>query len=302
MSAGAATQLSGVTAAAPRRASGTGRLLLRSRLGVVGLALLSTFIVLAVIAPVIAPYDPLAQIPADALQSSSRAHLLGTDQIGRDVLSRVLVATRVSLVVGVVAALIGTLIGVPIGLLSGYIGGVVDEALMRAMDALYSFPSILLAMAVVAAIGPGALNVMIAVGITTSPVFARLVRAQVLSVREMEYVTAARSTGAAAPRLMVRHILPNVVAPVIVQASLAAGFAVLSEASLSYLGVGIRPPAPTWGGLLREGFPLISYNPWLALVPGMMISLLVLGLNFLGDALRDILDPRVRSSLTMRDH
>ena len=301
MSAQTLTTPAPVVLPTPRTHSSSFRLLLRSRLGFIGLAIVAIFVVVALAAPVLAPYGALEQIPADALQSISGTHLFGTDQLGRDVLSRTLIATRVSLLVGVIAALIGTLIGVPIGLVAGYLGGAVDEVLMRAMDALYSFPSILLAMAVVAAIGPGAQNVMLAVGITTSPVFARLVRGQVLSVREMEYITAARSTGVGAPRIMARHILPNVLAPIIVQASLAAGFAVLSEASLSYLGVGIRPPAPTWGGLLREGFPLISYNPWLAVIPGLAISLLVLGLNFLGDALRDVLDPRVRSSLAARE-
>ena len=292
---------SAVALPTPRTHTGTLRLLVRNRLGLTGLVIIVGFALVAILAPFITPYGALEQTPADALQSASGKHLFGTDQLGRDVFSRVLAATRVSLMVGVIAALIGTLIGVPIGLVAGYVGGALDEVLMRAMDALYSFPGILLAMAVVAAIGPGAQNVMLAVGVTTSPVFARLVRGQVLSVREMDYVNAARSTGAAPLRIMARHILPNVLAPIIVQASLAAGFAVLAEASLSYLGVGIRPPAPTWGGLLREGFPLLSYNPWLSLVPGLAISLLVLGLNFLGDALRDVLDPRLRSSLSLRE-
>ncbi len=284
-----------------RRRSGTLRMLTRNRLGLVGCAILASLVVVALVAPVVRPYEPLAQTASDALQSASGRHLLGTDQIGRDVFSRVLMGTRVSLAVGVIAALIGTLIGVPIGLISGYAGGKLDGMLMRAMDALYAFPSILLAMGVVAAIGPGALNVMLAVGVTTSPVFARLVRGQVLSVRESDYVRAAQSTGAGALRTIARHILPNVTAPIIVQASLAASFAVLAEASLSYLGVGIRPPSPTWGGLLREGFPLISFNPWISIVPGAAISLLVLGLNFVGDALRDVLDPRIRASAALRE-
>lgn len=301
MSAQTMTPPAPLVLASPRAHKGVVRLLFRNRLGLIGIVIIATFALVALVAPLIAPYGALQQIPADGLQSASAKHLLGTDQLGRDTLSRVLAATRVSLTVGVIAALVGTLIGVPIGLMAGYVGGAVDEVLMRAMDALYSFPSILLAMSVVAAIGPGAQNVMLAVGITTSPVFARLVRGQVLSVREMEYINAARSIGAKPLRIMARHILPNVLAPIIVQASLAAGFAVLAEASLSYLGVGIRPPAPTWGGLLREGFPLLSYNPWLSLVPGLAISLLVLGLNFLGDALRDVLDPRLRSSLAVRE-
>ena len=301
MSVQTLSSASAITLPTPRTHTGTLRLLLRNRLGLTGLVIIVGFALVAILAPFITPYGALEQTPADALQSASGKHLVGTDQLGRDVFSRVLTATRVSLMVGVIAALIGTLIGVPIGLVGGYVGGALDEVLMRAMDALYSFPGILLAMAVVAAIGPGAQNVMLAVGVTTSPVFARLVRGQVLSVREMDYVNAARSTGDAPLRIMARHILPNVLAPIIVQASLAAGFAVLAEASLSYLGVGIRPPAPTWGGLLREGFPLLSYNPWLSLVPGLAISLLVLGLNFLGDALRDVLDPRLRSSLSLRE-
>lgn len=301
MSAHSLTQPPVLALEPPRTHAGMFRLLMRSRLGMLGAIILAVFVAIALLSPVLQPHDPLAQTPSDALQSASWRHWIGTDQIGRDVLSRTLAATRVSLSVGVVAALIGALVGVPIGLMAGYAAGLWDETLMRAMDALYSFPSILLAMAVVGAIGPGAQNVMIAVGITTAPVFARLVRAQVLSVRETDYVQAARSSGARPVRIVAGHILPNVLAPVIVQTSLAAGFAVLAEASLSYLGVGIRPPQPTWGGLLREGFPLISYNPWLALVPGAAISLLVLGLNFMGDALRDVLDPRVRSSLAMRE-
>ncbi len=295
------TSPSAQPAGAVRRRGGTLRLLGRSRLGLIGLSLVAAFALLAVAAPVIVPYDPLQQTAADALQTPSRRHLLGTDQLGRDVFSRVLAATRISMSVGVVAAIVGMLIGVPIGLVSGYVGRWVDELLMRAMDALYALPSILLAMGIVAAIGPGARNLMIAVGVTASPVFARLVRGQVLSVRETEYIQAARALGAGSLRIVALHIFPNVSAPIIVQGSLAAGFAVLAEASLSFLGVGIRPPTPTWGKMLQEGFPLITFNPWLSLAPGLAISLLVLGLNFLGDALRDVLDPRLRTSLALRE-
>lgn len=284
----------------PRKRRSSLRLLLRSHVGFTGLLVVSAFIVLAIVGPEITPYGPLQQITADALQSVSAHHWLGTDQLGRDVLSRVLAGARTSIEVGLISVIIGVVVGVPIGLVAGYAGGASDEVLMRLMDALYAFPSILLALAIVAAIGPGAQNVMIAIGITTCPVFSRLVRGQVLIVREADYVQAVRAMGAAPARIMLRHILPNSAAPVIVQASLSAGFAVLAEASLSYLGVGIRPPAPTWGGMLSEGFPLVSFNPWLSVVPGLLISLLILGLNFLGDGLRDVLDPRLRSSLAMK--
>jgi len=249
---------------------------------------------LALTAPIIAPYDPFEQDYNSLLQAPSWAHPFGTDRVGRDILTRVLYGTQVSVLVGLVAVGISIAIGVPLGLLSGFMGGVVDNVIMRFMDALIAFPRLILALAIVAVLSPGVTNVMIAVGIGSMPVYARLMRSQALAIRENQYIEAAHSLGVPSMRVMYRHILPNAVSPIIVQATLGLGYAVLAEASLSFLGVGVQPPTATWGSILNQGAPLLEQAWWVAFFPGLAIFFFVLFLNLAGDALRDILDPRLR--------
>ncbi len=265
--------------------------LLRVRLAWLGLAVLAGLVCLAFAAGLISPYDPLYQSYQDVLQPPSPAHPFGTDDLGRDVLSRVIYGSRVSLEVGLISVAVALAGGVLVGLLAGYWTGRMDELLMRAMDAIAAFPSLVLALAITAALGMGIGNVMIATGIVYIPIFARLVRGLALSVRELDYVTAARGLGAGPAWTMVRHIWPNVTPPVIVQASLLVSSAIITEASLSFLGVGVRPPTPSWGSMLSQGYQYVELAPWLSIAPGLAIFLTVLGLNFLGDGLRTALDP-----------
>lgn len=250
----------------------------------------------ALLAPVIAPHDPLAVNPDNAyLPPLSPGQLLGTDELGRDLFSRVLWGARVSLPVAFVAVAVGLVAGGIIGLLSGYAGGVTDLLLMRFIDALLAFPGLILAIALVAALGPGLRNAMIAIGIVAVPTYARLVRAQVLQLKNMEFVTATRSLGAGPLRLVLRHLLPNLLNPVIVQVSLSAGFAILAEATLSFLGLGAQVPTPDWGQMINSGRTFLNNDAWLAIVPGAAISVTVFSFNWLGDSLRDALDPRLRT-------
>ena len=266
----------------------------RAPMGAAALIVILILALLASAAPLFSPYDPLAQDYNALLKGPTLAHPLGTDQIGRDLLSRIIYGTRISFAVGVVAVGLALAIGAPLGLLAGYSRGFVDELVMRVMDAIIAFPGVILALAIVAVLEPNLLNVMIAIGITSIPIFARLTRGQVLSLRERDYVIAAEGLGATDLRIMVRHILPNAISPLIVQATLGLGFAVLAEASLGFLGVGVQPPTPTWGSILNQGSPLLERAPWLSIAPGMAIFILVLAFNLLGDALRDEFDPRVR--------
>jgi len=268
--------------------------LLRVRLAGPALAIILVFTACAVFAPLLAPYGPNEQNPYAGLQDPSWSHPLGTDQPGRDVLSRLIYGSRVSLGIGVGAVLFGVVIGMPIGLVSGYLRGATDEVLMRMMDALVSFPGLILALALVAALGPSILNLIIAIGVANVPWIARVVRSQVLSIRELDYIQAARVLGGRDLRIMFVHILPNTLPPVIVQSTLGMGYAVLAEAALSFLGVGVRPPTATWGSMLQFAFGLIYIVPLLSIVPGVAIFLLVLAFNLIGDALRDVLDPRLR--------
>ncbi len=264
------------------------------------LAAAAAFVVLlflvALIAPIVAPHDPLAVNPDRAyLPPLSPGYLLGTDELGRDLFSRVLWGARVSLPVAFVAVAVGLVAGGIIGLLSGYAGGPTDLLLMRFIDALLAFPGLILAIALVAALGPGLRNAMIAIGIVAVPTYARLVRAQVLQLKNMEFVTATRSLGAGPLRLVLRHLLPNLLNPVIVQVSLSAGFAILAEATLSFLGLGAQVPTPDWGQMINSGRTFLNNDAWLAIVPGAAISVTVFSFNWLGDSLRDALDPRLRS-------
>ena len=262
------------------------------RAALLGAAYLVLLIGGALAAPAIAPYDPLKQDPGAMLSTPSRAHWLGTDDLGRDVLSRLLYGARLSLGASLMAVAIATLAGLPIGLAAGYLGGAADDALMRVIDALQAFPALILAMAISAALGPGLVNVMIAVGIVYTPRFARLVRGQVLSLREELFVEGARAAGASHLRIIARHVLPNVVAPVTVQVSIGVAFALLAETSLSFLGVGIKPPEPSWGTDVGRGYRFMRLAPWLVFIPGSVILLTTLAFNMVGDGMRDALDPR----------
>jgi peptide/nickel transport system permease protein len=260
----------------------------------IGLVVIGLMVFLALTADFLTPYDPNYQDYAMFRQAPSLDHPFGTDQVGRDVYSRVIYGTRISLLVGVIAVGIGMTAGVMTGLVSGLYGGWIDEIIMRVMDAIYAFPALVLALAITAALGTGIVNIMIAIGVVYMPSYARLVRGQVLSVREREFVIAARLLGSGPLRLMLCHIWPNVTAPIIVQASLNVSTAILTEASLSFLGLGVRPPTPSWGSSLQSGYQYLSSAPWLSIYPGIAIFVAVLAFNLFGDGLRQLLDPRLR--------
>jgi len=259
-----------------------------------GLGVVVSFVVIALFAPTLAPHDPLQTSWTEVRKAPTAAHLFGTDEIGRDVASRVIWGARASLLAGLVSVCISLSLGVPIGLLAGYVGGWVDALISRITDAMLACPFLILAIALAAFLGPSLTNAMIAIGISATPVFIRLTRAQVLSVKVEDYVEAARAVGNSHLRIALRHILPNVVAPLIVQATLAFAAAVIAEASLSFLGLGQQPPAPSWGSMLNTAKNYIDNAPWMAVWPGLSIFLLVLSFNLLGDGLRDALDPRHR--------
>jgi peptide/nickel transport system permease protein len=268
----------------------------RNRGVLVGLLFVGALFLIALLSPVISPHDPIATEPDNAyLPPLAPGHVLGTDELGRDQLSRVLWGARVSLPVALVAVAVGLVGGGVLGLVSGYAGGLTDLLLMRVVDALLAFPALILAIALVAALGPSLRNAMIAIGIVAIPVYARLVRAVVLQLKQMEFVMATRSLGASPIRLIVRHLIPNLMNPILVQVSLSAGFAILAEAVLSFLGLGAQPPTPDWGQMITTGRTFLPNDPWLAIVPGIAISITVYSFNLLGDSLRDALDPRLRS-------
>ena len=269
------------------------RRLRRNRLAVLGGVLIASLVLTAFLAPVVAPADPLKQELYERLSPPSRQHPFGTDDFGRDILSRVIYGSRISLRIGFTAVGIALMFGTMLGLSAGYWGGLVDNLIMRAMDIMLAFPSILLAIVVVAIIGPSLTNAMIAVGIVVIPQYARLVRASVLSIREQDYVQAARALGAGDMRILLVSVLPNCLAPLIVQSTLGMATAILDAAGLSFLGLGAQPPTPEWGAMLSGGRELILKAPWVLTFPGVAILISVLGLNLLGDGLRDALDPRM---------
>jgi ABC-type dipeptide/oligopeptide/nickel transport system permease subunit len=273
--------------------SRTWRRFVGHRLALVGLGVIALFVLLAAFAPWLAPSDPLRQSLPDALQGPSRRFPLGTDEFGRCVLSRILHGARLSLVVGVIATAIGAVLGAAAGLLAGYFRRW-DGPVMRAMDVLLAFPGILLAIAVMAALGPSLPNVMIAVGIRSIPSFARLTRGMVLSLTELEFVQGAHALGAGHPRVLLAHILPNSVSPLLVFSSMQIATAILLAAILSFLGLGVQPPTPEWGKMISDGRAYLLEAPHVSLFPGLAIFLTVMGFNCLGDGLRDALDPRVR--------
>ena len=266
--------------------------LARRRGAMLALGIVLFFVLLALLAPVIAPYDPLATSWSAIRKAPNGAHWFGTDEIGRDVLSRVLWGTRASLLAGVVSVSIALACGVPIGLLAGYAGSWIDALISRMTDAMLACPFLILAIALAAFLGPSLANAMIAIGVSATPIFIRLTRAQVLQVKVEDYVEAARAVGNSPLRIVWRHILPNVVPPLIVQATLAIAAAIIAEAALSFLGLGQQPPAPSWGSMLNTAKNYIDNAPWMAIWPGLSIFLLVLSFNLLGDGLRDALDPR----------
>jgi peptide/nickel transport system permease protein len=268
------------------------RRLARRRGAMVALGVVAFFVLLALLAPEIAPQDPLATSWSAVRQAPSAAHWFGTDEIGRDVLSRVIFGSRASLLAGVVSVCISLLFGVPIGLAAGFIGGWVDGLISRMTDAMLACPFLILAIALAAFLGPSLTNAMIAIGVSATPVFVRLTRAQVLQVKVEDYVEAARAVGNSPLRIALRHILPNVVPPLVVQATLAIAAAVIAEAALSFLGLGQQPPAPSWGSMLNTAKNYIDNAPWMAIWPGLSIFLLVLSFNLLGDGLRDAFDPK----------
>ena len=266
--------------------------LVHRRMALLALGVIVFFVALAMLAPWISPFDPLATSWGAIRKPPTSAHWFGTDEIGRDVLARVIWGARASLLAGMVSVIIALALGVPIGLLAGYRGGTTDMLISRLTDAMLACPFLILAIALAAFLGPSLTNAMIAIGISATPIFIRLTRAQVLSVKTEDYVEAARALGNPHVRIALRHVLPNVVPPLIVQATLALAAAVIAEASLSFLGLGQQPPAPSWGSMLNTAKNYIDNAPWMAVWPGLCIFLLVLSFNLLGDGLRDALDPR----------
>jgi peptide/nickel transport system permease protein len=271
------------------------RKMLRKPMGALGLLVVLSLVTVAVFAPYIAPFSPTQADFMAMLQPPGETHLLGTDELGRDILSRLIWGARASLQAGLIAVLLAAGIGVPIGLVSGYFRGPLDEYLvMRVTDAMMAFPVIVLALAMTAILGPSLQTAMIAIGIVYAPIFIRLARAQTLSVRETEYVEAARALGNRHLVIMLRHVLPNIASPLIIQMSVSMATAILVESALSFLGLGVQPPTPSWGSMLRIGTNYMQDAPWLAFWPGFAIFVAVLGINLFGDALRDVLDPRDR--------
>jgi peptide/nickel transport system permease protein len=265
---------------------------LRRPAAVGGLVVIVLFVAAAALAPLIVPYDPVATSWSAIRKAPSALHWMGTDEIGRDVLSRVVFGARASLVAGVVSVLIAAGIGVPAGLLAGFAGGWIDSVLSRVVDAMLACPFLILAIALAAFLGPDLTNAMIAIGVSTAPRFMRVARAATLEVGGLDYVQAAWSAGASAWRVAVRHVAPNIVPPVLVQATLSLAAAIIAEASLSFLGLGQQPPAPSWGSMLNAAQRFLYQAPWLAVFPGVAIFLCVLSFNLVGDGLRDALDPR----------
>ena len=259
-----------------------------------GLAVVLAFVVLALFAPWIAPQDPIASSWSALRKAPSAEHWMGTDEIGRDVFSRVIWGTQASLLAGLVSVSISLLLGVPIGLAAGFLGGFVDSLISRITDAFLACPFLILAIALAAFLGPSLTNAMIAIGVSATPIFVRLTRAQVINIKVEDYIEAARAVGNPPLRIALRHVMPNILAPLIVQSTLAIAAAVIAEASLSFLGLGQQPPDPSWGSMLNTAKNYIDNAPWMAVWPGLSIFLLVLSFNLLGDGLRDALDPRQR--------
>ena len=267
----------------------------RSHVGLVGAVLVCAFVLVAALAPLLSPYDPVSADFANVLSPPTRAHPFGTDDIGRDILSRVVYGSRISLQAGLFTVAVALCIGLPLGLVAGYLGGRVDNLIMRGLEVILSFPGLVLALGITAVLGPKLIHALFAIGVVFVPNFARLIRAQVLSVKEHDFVAAARALGASDRRLVILHILPNCLAPLLVQCSFSVAFGILTEAALSFLGMGTQPPTPSWGIMLSAGRGYLEQAPWLGAFPGLAIFLAVLGFNLLGDGIRDALDPRLKT-------
>ena len=277
------------------------RRLLKHPIGRIGAIIVAILVIMAIFGPLLSPYDPNAIDFEIRFLAPTWSHPFGTDDFGRDTFSRVMYGARISLLVGVIAVSIAGTLGTFLGLIAGYTTRRwLDEIIMRAMDILFAFPAILLAIAILAALGKGIANAMIAIGLVYTPIFARIARGAVLSVRSEEYVTAARALGTRNGVILLRHILPNSLAPLIVETSLSLAFAILAEAALSFFGLGTQPPDPSWGRMLSEGRAYFQQSIWMALFPGLAIMFSVMGFNFLGDGLRDALDPKMKQMLEMR--
>jgi peptide/nickel transport system permease protein len=265
----------------------------KSRTAIIGIIIIILFTLVALLAPFISPYDPMEQNFIKSFRAPSSEHLLGTDEFGRDVFSRIIYGARISLQIGFVAVFISLIVGVTVGLIAGYYGGWIDMIVMRIMDLMLSFPYILLALVIMSILGPGIYNAMVAIGIVYVPQYARIVRSSVLSVKKKEYVMAARALGANDIRIILKHIFLNSMAPIIIQTTLSIGRAIINAAGLSFLGLGAQPPTPEWGAMLSNGQDFLRNAPWIATFPGIAIALLVLGFNLVGDGLRDAFDPRL---------
>ena len=270
------------------------RRLRKNRAAVVGAGIVGVFIALAVLAPVLVPYSPIQGALQDRLLPPSTTHWFGTDELGRDLFSRILFGARISLQIQIVAVVLALFVGVVLGSVGGYLGGRADDIIMRCMDVLLAFPSIFLALAIIAALGPGLFNLMLAAGISSIPAFARIVRASILSLKEREFVEAALALGSGTNRVMFRHLLPNCLAPLIVQSTLRMATVLLTASGLSFLGLGVQPPTPEWGAMLSNARSYLIVAPHVATIPGLAIMVVVVGFNLFGDGLRDTLDPRLR--------
>jgi peptide/nickel transport system permease protein len=270
------------------------RQLLRKRTAVLGMGIVAVLVLTAILAPVLAPYGPTEIFSQDSMAPPSWTHPMGTDLLGRDVLSRVIYGSRVSLYVGVFALVPAILLGVPLGIVAGFYGGALDNLIMRIMDVILAFPIFLLAIVIMVILEPSTTNVVIALGIVRIPIYARIVRGSVLSVKELEYVEAAKALAVPDLRILWRHVLPNCMAPIIVTSTLSVGVSIIVEASLSFLGLGTQPPTPSWGWDLKANMMLLEINPWITIFPGLAIFFTVLAFNLFGDGLRDALDPRLK--------
>jgi len=283
----------------PRRQSQVGfraivRAIFKHRLSRAGIVIIITFIFVASFAPLIAPYSPNKQDLYNVLSGPTKDHWLGTDNVGRDLLSRVIYGARISMFVALFATMFSTIVGILLGLLAGYKGGAWDFAIMRIVDTFMCLPWLVIVLVMAAALGPGLMNIIIAISVAGWTGFARLIRGQVLMVREQQFVEAARATGASGARIMFKHLFPNSLAPVIVLISMTMGGAIMVEAGAAFLGLGVQPPTPSWGQALRTGYSYLEYVPLFSIAPGVMITVTVLAFNFLGDGMRDALDPRLR--------
>ena len=267
----------------------------KNKLAMTGVLIIAIMAVIAIFANFIAPYDYAEQNLSESLQFPSKSHIFGTDEFGRDIFSRLIYGSRISLAVGFIAVGIAVIIGGSLGAVAGFYGGVVDNFIMRCMDVLLSIPPILLSIAILAALGPGLMNLMIATGISAIPGYARIVRASVLSIKGQEFVEAARAVGSADVRIIIKHIIPNCLAPLMVQATLGMASAILTAAGLSFIGLGVAPPTPEWGAMLSGGRGFIRNFPYITFFPGLAIAMTIFGLNVLGDGLRDALDPKLKN-------